>query len=53
MGGKAGKMIAWTRLLAIEIESSEWMEIHLGVKSVKLGYFVNRGAIGNDRGGKN
>ena len=32
MGRKVGKMIAWTRLLAIEIESSEWMEIHLGGK---------------------
>ena len=33
--GQAAVWPAWTRLLAIEIERSEWMEIHLGGKVSK------------------
>lgn len=35
-------MIAWTRLLAIETESSEWMEIHLAGKVNKTWVFCQQ-----------
>lgn len=35
-------MIAWTRLLAIEIERSEWMEIHLAGKVNKTRVFCQQ-----------